>query len=69
MSIKDDLKSYIVKSGWTITNLIEELNKKYDRNDSVQNLSNKLRKGTIRYSEVIEIAEIIGYEIIWDKRK
>lgn len=34
----------------------------------LQNLSNKLTKGTIKYSEVKDIAETIGYEIIWRKK-
>lgn len=35
---------------------------------ALQNLSNKLTKGTIKYSEVKKIAEIIGYEIEWKKK-
>ncbi|NFF77346.1 LLM class flavin-dependent oxidoreductase [Clostridium sporogenes] len=65
MSIKDDIKSYIVKSGWTLTQVQEELNKKNDTNYSVQNLSKKLNNETIKYKELLQIAEIIGYEIKW----
>ena len=32
---------------------------------SAQNLSNKLSRGTIKYSEVLEIAEAIDYKIVW----
>lgn len=65
MSIKDDIKSYIVKSGWTLTQVQEELNRKNDTNYSVQNLSKKLNNETIKYKELLQIAEIIGYEIKW----
>ncbi|NCI19865.1 LLM class flavin-dependent oxidoreductase [Clostridium botulinum] len=65
MSIKDDIKSYIVKSGWTLTQVQEELNKKNNTNYSVQNLSKKLNNETIKYKELLQIAEIIGYEIKW----
>ncbi len=67
MAIKDDIKAVIVKSGWTMSDVVKELNKKYGRNDTVQNLSGKLSRGTLKYREAIEIAEIIGYEIQWVK--
>ena len=69
MDIKNEIKAYIVRSGYTMTEIIDMINKKYNRNDTVQNLSNKLSRGTIRYSEVLEIADIIGYEIKWIKKK
>ena len=67
MTVKTDIKSIIVQSGWTMSAIIDALNKKYDRKDTVQNLSNKLTRGTLRYGEALEIAEIIGYEIKWNK--
>ena len=42
MSIKNDIKSYIIKSGWTISKVQEELNKKNNTTYSVQNLSKKI---------------------------
>ncbi|WP_313757156.1 LLM class flavin-dependent oxidoreductase [Tissierella sp.] len=65
MDIKNEIKSYIVKSGYTMTEIIEMVNKKYNKTDTVQNLSNKLTRGTIRYNEVLEIADICGYNIEW----
>jgi len=62
---KNEIKSYIVKSGYTMTEIIEMVNKKYNKTDTVQNLSNKLTRGTIRYNEVLEIADICGYNIEW----
>ena len=67
MSIKNDVKSYIIKSGWTISKVQEELNKKNNTTYSVQNLSKKITNETLKYSEVLEIAEIIGYTITWNK--
>lgn len=68
MNIKNEIKSYIVASGWTMTDIIKELKQKYDIDTTPQNLSNKLSRGTIKYSECKMIADIIGYEIIWDKK-
>lgn len=67
MGIKEDIKAYIVSSGYTITKLAEELNKRNGSDYTVQNLSNKIRKESLKYSEVLQIAEIIGYEIQWVK--
>lgn len=67
MGIKEDIKAYIVSSGYTITKLAEELNKRNGSDYTVQNLSNKIRKESLKYNEVLQIAEIIGYEIQWNK--
>ncbi|MBE6089822.1 MAG: LLM class flavin-dependent oxidoreductase [Clostridium beijerinckii] len=69
MELKDEIKSYIVSAGWTITKLAEELNKRSGNDYTVQNLSNKIRKESLKYSEVLEIADIIGYEIKWNRKK
>lgn len=68
LDIRNEIKSYIVLSGYTMTEIIEMLNIKYNRNDTVQNLSNKLSRGTIKYSEAKEIADITGYNINWNKK-
>ena len=66
--IRNEIKAYIARSGWTLTNIIKEMNKARpeDEQTTTQNISNKLTRGTIKYSEVLEIAKIIGYEIKWE---
>lgn len=68
MTIKDDLKSYIVKKGYNVSKLNEELNKKNGTDQTVQNLNKKINNETIRYNEVLEIAEVLGYEIEWTEK-
>jgi len=68
-SIKNDLKSYMVKRGYNIQSLADLLTKKYGRPESAQNLSNKLNRGAIKYAEVLEIAEVLGYNISWVSKK
>lgn len=66
-TIKNEVKSYIIKEGFTmkkIAGLLDEESKV-----ALQNLSNKLTRGTIKYSEIKEIADILGYEIKWEKKK
>lgn len=70
MNIRNEIKSYIASTGWTIADIVKELNKtkNADNQTTPQNLSNKLSRGTIKYGEVHEIANIIGYEIKWIKK-
>lgn len=65
MSIKNDIKILLIKNEMSLTDLVNKLNEIFDRNDSVQNLNKKLTKETIRYTEILEIAEALGYEIVW----
>lgn len=65
MSFKDDLKSIIIKSGWTMTAVTNEINNRNNTNYTVQNFSAKLSRGTLKYLEVIEVLDIIGYKIEW----
>lgn len=70
-TIKNEIKGYISTSGWTITDIVEKMNENLplEKKTTVQNISNKLTRGTIKYSEVKEIAEIIGMKIKWNKKE
>lgn len=67
MALKDDLKAAIIKSGFTMTQVVEQLNATYGRDISIQNFSGKLRRESLKYTEVKEILDIIGYKITWEK--
>ncbi len=54
--------------GLTITKVKELINKKYNKTDSNRNLSNKFRNKTIRVSELVEIADILGYDIFLHRK-
>lgn len=67
--IRNEIKSYIASAGMTLTEVVNELNKRHPfQPTTTQNISNKLSRGTIRYSECLEIAEILGLKITWSKR-
>lgn len=70
-TLKNEVKSYIAAAGWTLTDIVNKMNETLpaDKQTTVQNISNKLTRGTIKYSEVKEIAEIIGMEILWNNKK
>ena len=65
--IRNEIKSYIARSGWAMTDIVKEMNRTRpeEEHTTTQNITNKLARGTIKYSEVLEIARIIGYEIQW----
>lgn len=47
--------------------LVDKLHDEYGWSDSVSNLSAKLQRQSIRYREVVELAEALGYELIWKR--
>ncbi len=49
--------------------LVDMLSYEYGWSDSVPNFSGKLSRGSLRYSEAIEMADVMGYNIVWMKRK
>ena len=53
----------------SISKLAKLLTEKTGKKCSHQNLSNKLRKGTIRYDEMLVIADILGFEIKFRREK
>lgn len=69
MDIRNELKSYIVKEGMTMRELVAMLSFEYGWSDSVPNFSGKLSRGSLRYSEAVELADVMGYDIVCQKRK
>ena len=63
MSARGEIKSILAKENITMTDLAKKIPA------SVNNLSNKLRNNTIKYEEVRQIADILGYDIQFVKRK
>ena len=66
---RNEIKSYIVRAGMTMTEVVEYLSDEYGWSASVPNLSGKLRRGSLRYGEAVELADALGYDIIWKKRE
>ena len=68
-NIRNEVKSKLAESRYSLTDVVEQMNKNRDEDHktTTQNISNKLSRGTIKYSEIKEIADIIGYKIKWVK--
>lgn len=69
MSIYEELKSTLAIEATTMTKVAELLIEKKKRNLSMNNLSRKLRTKTIKYEEVRDILDVIGYDIKFVRRK
>lgn len=65
--LKDELKGLIVSQGFTMSQVNAELNRRHGTQLSFQNFSNRFRKESFTYNEVIEILDIIGYRAEWVK--
>ena len=66
---RNEIKSYITREGMTMTEGVELLADEYGWGSSVPNLSGKLRRGSLRYTEAVELADVLGYDLVWQKRR
>ena len=69
MNVRNEIKAQIIRAGMTMQDVVDRLSDEYGWSDSVSNLSTKLQRGSIRYREVVELADVLGYEIVWQKRR
>ena len=69
MNVRNEIKAVIAAEGLSMQETVELLSKKHGGSRSISNFSGKLLRGTIRYSEVRELADALGYEIRWIKKK
>ena len=68
-NLRNEIKSYIIRTGHTMQEIVDVLSDEYGWSDSVSNLSNKLQRESLRYTEAVQLADALGYEIIWQKRR
>ncbi len=69
MNIRNEVKAYIAREGLTMGEVVNRLADKYGWSRSVANFSDKLKRNSLRYHEILELADILGYDIKWQKRK
>ena len=67
-NLRNEIKSYIVRSGYTMQEVVDRLSEDYGWSDSVSNLSNKLHRESLRYVEAVQLADALGYDLVWQKR-
>ena len=56
-NLRNEIKSYIVRQGMTMQEVVDLLR------------DNKLQRESLRYVEAVQLADALGYEIVWQKRR
>ena len=68
----NEIKGYLALNGWNFKEVINEMNRrrKMEKREltTESNMLNKIRRETIKYTEVKEIADIIGCNLEWKKK-
>jgi len=67
MGIREDIKMLLAKKSITMTEVAKRLSTD-DNIVTVQSLSKKLSKGTIKFEEVRKILDIIGFVIEYKEK-
>lgn len=68
LTARELMKIILTRECLTQKELIELVNKKNKIIYNQPGLSRKLNKGTITYNEVVDILDVLGYEIDWKKK-
>ncbi len=61
---RNEIKALIVREGLTMSEVVEKLSEVYGWSDSVPNLSGKLRRDSLRYREAVQLADVLGYDLV-----
>lgn len=69
MDIGKELRKLTFENGVTLTHLAKCIAQKKGKDYSIQNLSAKLKKGTINFNELSIILEELGYSVKFEKLK
>ena len=61
---RNEIKSYIVNTDMTMTEVVDCLSDEYGWSRSVPNLSGNLKRGSLRYGEAVALANAQGHDIV-----
>ena len=67
--LRNEIKAFIYESEYTMSQVMEMLSEKYGWSKSVPNFSTKLKRESLRYTEAKQLADVLGYDIVWVKRE
>ena len=69
MSVRNCIDVDSGRAGNKMKEVVDLLHDEYGWSDSVSNLSAKLQRESIRYKEVMELADVLGYDLVWKRRE
>ena len=62
-SIRNEIKAQIIRAGYTMQEVVDQLHDEYGWSDSVSNLSGKLQRESLRYREEMCIRDSLGVHL------
>ena len=68
MAVREDIKAILAQTNTKLKDLASEISEKTGKSISADNISQKHRKGTLRYDDAALIGEILGYELKFVKK-
>ena len=69
MNVRNEIKSIIAKKATTLKNVCEQLSINNKQKIIPNNITNKLRRRTIKFDEVQDILDVLGYHIEFIENK
>ncbi|MDD3594606.1 MAG: hypothetical protein PHX18_08270 [Candidatus Gastranaerophilales bacterium] len=69
LKAREQIKSLLAQEDLMMKELAIELGKALNKSYTLDNLSKKLRNGSIPYNQVALIADILGYKIKFEKEE
>lgn len=69
LKVKEQIKILLAQEGLNFKELTELLSSKTSKNYEQSNFSHRLGRGTLTYNEVLTIADILGYDIKFERRE
>ena len=68
MDTKQQIKHLLILNNLTMTELCRKMSLRINQPYTIHNISGKLKRDTIKYSEMKTILDILGYEFIIRKK-
>lgn len=68
MDTKQQLKHLLISKEMTMTELCKKMSERLQKEYTIHNISGKLKRDTIKYSEIKILYDILGYELVPRKK-
>ncbi len=68
MDTKQQIKHLLLLNNLTMTELCRRMSERINKPYTIHNISGKLKRDTIKYSEIKTILDILGYEFVIRKK-
>lgn len=69
MDTKKQIKYLLIMNNMTMTELCKKMSERINKPYSIHNITGKLNRDTIKYSEIKLLYDILGYELILRKKQ